>query len=97
MEVQMGNASLKCKKCGSVTTVENKTLESMCEFVCPSCGVRMYDYEFARLKMHYYVMLCGMYRKYWGSVKKFEQFDYQINLWPHYEHSLAGENEDECI
>ena len=85
MEVKMGHTTITCRHCGTVTAVENETLEAMREHRCPVCGVRMTDYELAVLKMHYYALMSGMYSQHWGNVKQYEQFDYHIHLWPHYE------------
>ena len=85
MEVKMGHTAITCRKCGAMTVVENEHLEAMREHICPVCGVHMTDYEIAALKFHYYIMMAGMYAKHWGSVKQYEQFDYNIHLHPHYE------------
>lgn len=37
------------------------------------------------MKLKYYLMMTAMYDRHWGSVKQYEQFDYNIHLWPHYE------------
>ena len=85
MDVKMGSTTVTCKRCGAANVVENEVLETIREYVCPSCGARMTDYELARLKMHYYILLYGMYRDHWGNVKHYEKFDYSIDLWPHFE------------
>ena len=85
MEIKMGHTALTCHKCGTVTAVENEVLEAMRDYTCPGCGVQMTDYEISSMKLKYYLMMTAMYDRHWGSVKQYEQFDYNIHLWPHYE------------
>lgn len=83
MKVDMGSTTVKCKFCGDVTVIKNNDLEVMTGFKRHSCEHSMTDYEFARLKMHYYFMLFEMYKDHYGPLV--ERFEYNIHLWPHYE------------
>lgn len=85
MDIKMGHTAIACRRCGTITAVPNEVLEAIREHKCPSCGSRMTDYELAAMKLQYYALLAGLYSQHWGSVKKYEQFDYHIHLWPHYE------------
>lgn len=91
MGVKLGHTSITCRHCGTMAVVDNADLEAMREHRCPACNFRMTDYELARLKMHYYLMMTQMYWKHWGSLSQYEQFNYDIHLWPHYEHREEGE------
>lgn len=92
MELKMGHTAIACRKCGTITAVENELLESMREHKCPVCNAKMTDYELASMKLKYYFMMALMYERHWGSVKQYEQFDYNIHLWPHYETKDSGRN-----
>lgn len=83
-KLSMGHTAITCKRCGTMTAVENEALEAMREHRCPSCNARMTDYEFARLKGHYYLLMIQMYQEHWGDVSQYERFNYDIHLWPHY-------------
>lgn len=93
MNVKLGHTAISCRHCGTMTAVENEALETLREFVCPSCGVRMTDYELAVLKMHYYALMCGLYMKHWGTWEAYTQFDYHINIRPHYETKQSEQKE----
>lgn len=84
MKVKLGQTTITCKHCGAVAAVDNEVLEAMRAHRCPGCNRGMSDYELARLKMHYYLMMTSMYAKHWGGIKRYERFDYDIDLCPHY-------------
>lgn len=93
MQMEMGHTSIVCQSCGVMIAVKNESLESMTEFSCPSCGMKMTDYEFSVLKAHYYTLLAQMFNNHCGAVKPFRLFTYNINLWPHYEAKQSEQNE----
>ncbi len=84
-KISLGHTTITCRHCGTMTAVENEALEAMREYKCPTCAIRMSDYGLATLKMHYYYLMYDMYQKHWGSVNQYQQFGYDIHLWPHFE------------
>lgn len=79
----LGHTAITCRRCGTVTAVENEALEAMREFRCPACENRMTDHEFNRMKAHYYTLLLDLCNQCFGTVTEF--FDYDILVNPHYE------------
>lgn len=94
MEVKMGYTAITCKACSAISAVDNRDLEKMVEFHCPSCNTRMTDYEFAHMKMHYYLLMAQMYHAHWGSVRQYERFNYDIRIQPHLEVQEMKENDN---
>ena len=92
MEVKLGHTSITCRHCGTVTAVQNEALETMREHRCPVCDARMTDYELASMKLMYYMLMTAAYDLRWGSVKQYEQFDYDIRIRPRLENGMV-ENE----
>ncbi len=83
MKIEYGHTTITCRKCRTVTAVDNKTLETLTEHKCPNCGMRMTDREMARLKMHLYLLWTQIYNDHCGALV--ELFDYDIDLHPHTE------------
>ena len=83
MEFKMGNISVKCKCCQTVTVIDNDALHKMKEFRCPSCNTRMPDYERSGIMMHFNYLVFQKIHSILGNTEK--QFDYDINIFPHYE------------
>lgn len=81
LEASMGHTAITCRRCGTMSAVENESLEAMREFRCPVCNMRMTDHEFIRLKFHYYVILLDLCNQAFGS-KVLEFFDYHIVVNP---------------
>lgn len=80
----MGHTKITCRWCGDEQLVPNEKLEAMRRYKCPNCQHSMSDREMARLKMHYYFLWWDMFDK--GPFGTFrENFDYDIQLNPHYE------------
>lgn len=89
MEVKLGHTAITCKRCGTMTAVENEALEAMRGHCCPSCNTRMTDYELSVLKMHYYLLMTQVYKEHFGDVSQYERFNYDIHLWPHFEMKIG--------
>ena len=89
-KLSLGHTAITCKHCKAITAVANEALEAMREHKCPACGMRMTDYELARLKLHYYLLWVQMFKERWGDLT--ELFDYDIHIWPHYEPKETEEN-----
>lgn len=87
MKAVYGNTTITCRMCGSVTVIENRTLEKIIEHKCPNCRQPMSDRELARMKLHLYLLWTQIYNEHCGPL--FERFDYHINLHPHYEPDVA--------
>ena len=83
MEFTVGNISVRCKQCQTVTVVENDALHKMKEFRCPGCGARMPDYERAGILMHFNYLVFRKIHGVLGNPEK--QFEYDIDIFPHYE------------
>lgn len=83
MKIQYGHTTLRCKRCGAVTAIDNRTLEAITAHSCPGCGFSMTDYELCNLKLHLYALWASIYRAHCGPLVF--DFDYNINLHPHFE------------
>lgn len=85
MRIKMGHTSITCRHCGTLSAIDNDSLECIREYSCPACGMPMNGYELARIKMHYYLLFTQMCAESFGDLEKYENFDYHIHLWPHTE------------
>lgn len=83
MEFKMGNISVKCKCCQTVTVIDDNALYKMKAFRCPGCDTEMSKYEFAGIMMRLNCMVYEKIHGILGDAKK--QFEYDINIFPHYE------------
>ena len=91
MRIEYGHTTITCRKCRTVTAVDNNTLEALTEHRCPGCGIRMTDREMARLKMHLYLLWTQIYNDHCGALV--ELFDYDIDLQPHTEEDNEAKTE----
>lgn len=87
----LGSTEITCRRCGHTTVVENEELEAMREFRCPACDGGMHNYEFARMKAKYHLLLFYSFYKSFGVVP--EYFDKNISINPHYEKRTDTEKE----
>ena len=81
MEIAYGHTAITCKNCGTMTAIDNKTLEVLAEHICPSCNTRMTDRELGAMKMHLFLLWSQIYDAHCGPIKWL--FDYDIDLHPH--------------
>lgn len=91
MKVVYGHTAITCRRCGTMTVIDNKALE-VTEHKCPKCGQPMTDREMARMKMHLYLLWTQMYNDNCGPL--FEAFDYDIDLHPRYAEDLKETKEN---
>lgn len=82
MKLTLGHTVITCRNCGTMTAIDNQSMEVLTEHTCPNCGMRMPDREVARMKLHLYLLWTQLYNA--QRVVPPDLFDYDINLHPHY-------------
>lgn len=92
MKFKAGSVTVICKSCGAVTVVDNDALHKMTEYRCPGCDMKMPSYERAKIMLHFNHLVFEKIHRILGDLPA--QFNYKIDIFPHYEVSGGIENDE---